>query len=315
MKKVQVLLSSYNGEKYIKEQLDSILSQTYDNISILVRDDGSTDETVTILRKYETEGKIRLVAGKNCGFIQSFHWLVAHADDADYYAFSDQDDIWFPEKISRAVEKLEELESELVHSSAIREMPLLYFSNYDFYDDTDGEMKYAGHAYPLDKVRKPSFYNAIVDCMPLGFCSVMNYAAKRMMTEHIPSHSCGHDWWTYLLCSGLGRVVYDSRPTVKYRRTGNNVSAGGMAFLSFQIWRIRKFFLQGYFQSIRMMLAEFYYLYSKALREEDQKQLSLYARKNVDIIANLVKAFYPRRYREHWSDEVMLRICILIGQL
>ena len=94
-KKVNVLLSAYNGEKYIREQIESILEQSYKNIEIYVRDDGSKDGTLTILKEYEERGLIHLEAGKNVGFVKSFEWLIANGGEADYYAFSDQDDFWF----------------------------------------------------------------------------------------------------------------------------------------------------------------------------------------------------------------------------
>jgi len=135
MKKVNVLLSAYNGEKYIKEQIDSILAQSWENIDIYVRDDGSSDGTAAILKEYESAGKIKLELGKNVGFIKSFFWLVVNSGDADYYAYSDQDDSWNSDKIKMAVEKLE----EEVSSEDMCKLPVLYFSNYDFYDDDMNE--------------------------------------------------------------------------------------------------------------------------------------------------------------------------------
>lgn len=315
MKKVQVLLSAYNGEKVIKEQIDSILNQTYENISIFVRDDGSKDGTIEILKEYENAGKIKLELGENKGFIGSFHWLIANADDADYYAFSDQDDVWFPEKIAMAMEKLTEHELSREIEGTDQNKPVLYFSNYDLYDDKEGEMIFTGHAFPEDVMRRPSFHNAIVDCMPLGFNSVFNKKAKEMMTEHVPKCSCGHDWWTYLVCQGMGTVIYDNRPTVKYRRTGNNVSAGGMSFVKFQIWRIKKFLVGGYFKNIHRMQAEFYHYYKDELNKEDRKLLELFARIGYNPIVAIKKAFYGKRFREKMVDELMLRFFFLIGRL
>ena len=94
--KVVVLMSTYNGEKYIQEQLESILTQTYHNIKIYVRDDGSSDQTLEILKKYENENKIILLKGTNKGFIGSFLTLLKECEEADYYAWCDQDDIWLP---------------------------------------------------------------------------------------------------------------------------------------------------------------------------------------------------------------------------
>lgn len=306
MKKVNVLLSSYNGEKYIREQIESILSQTYSDITLYVRDDGSQDGTPDILREYERQGKIILETGQNVGFIKSFFWLVAHCGGADYYAYADQDDVWMPEKISMAVECL--TQEEEMHG----EIPVLYFSNYDFYNE---KMEFVAHAAPETAEKHPSFRNALTDCMPLGFNSVFNRVARDMMAENVPKFSCGHDWWTYILCQGLGRVVYDPRPTVRYRRTGNNVSAGGMNFIKFQIWRIKKFIIGGNMKNIRIMLAEFWKLYGDRLSEEDRKLLSLFVRKKYNLIVALRKTFYPHMFRQKLTDEIMLRFFFLIGWL
>ena len=308
MKKVNVLLSAYNGEKYIKEQIDSILAQSWENIDIYVRDDGSSDGTAAILKEYESAGKIKLELGKNVGFIKSFFWLVVNSGDADYYAYSDQDDSWFPDKIKMAVEKLE----EEVASEDMCKLPVLYFSNYDFYDD---DMNFMSHAFSEDEVKNPSFRNCLVDCMPLGFNSVFNKVAKDMMTKHTPKYSCGHDWWTYMVCQGMGKVIYDNRSTVKYRRTGSNVSAGGMSFIKFQIWRIKKFIIGGYFADVRKMLAEYRYLYNDMILPEDSKLLSLFTRKKYNLIVALKKVFYPKMFRQKLVDEIMIRFFFLIGRL
>lgn len=308
MKKINVLLSAYNGEKYIREQIDSILAQTWKNTEIYVRDDGSTDATAEILTEYERDGRIKLELGKNVGFIKSFFWLVRNSGEADYYAYADQDDSWFPEKLAMAVEKLE---SEIAKED-MNTLPVLYFSNYDYYDEN---LNFVAHAFSEDEGKTPTFRNCIADCMPLGFNSVFNKTAKDMMTKNTPKYSCGHDWWTYMVCQGMGKVIYDNRPTVKYRRTGNNVSAGGMSFIKFQIWRIKKFILGGYFANVRKMLAEYRYLYNHKLAPEDSKLLSLFTRKNYNFIVALRKTFYPKMFRQKLIDELMLRFFFLIGRL
>lgn len=301
MKKVAVLLSTYNGEKYVEEQLESILGQTYPDIQIYVRDDGSSDNTVSILEKYEKSGKITFMKGKNVGFIKSFFELVKACGDCDFAAYCDQDDIWLPEKISLAVEAMNKKDNK---------KPILYFSNYDFYDTN---MNFQSHC--PDKKVKPSFENALVDCISLGFNSVFNKAALKMMQENIPEKSCGHDWWTYMLCISMGEVIYDRHYTVKYRRHEDNVSAGGMKFIAFQIWRLKKFFFNDYFKNIRMQLKEFENLYGHLLKEQDRRLLSLFTRDKYNFIIALKKVFYQKRFRNGIFDEIALRIIFLIGKL
>ena len=103
MEKVNILLSTYNGEKFIKQQIESLLAQTYENIAIHVRDDGSTDGTIGLLNQYSGNPKVHLYFGDNLGYRKSFAWLLSNCCDADFYAYCDQDDVWMPDKISRAV--------------------------------------------------------------------------------------------------------------------------------------------------------------------------------------------------------------------
>lgn len=300
-KKVKVLLSAYNGERYIAQQIDSILEQSFKNIEIYVRDDGSSDKTVQIVEEYEKTGRVHLEKGENTGFIKSFFWLVENSGDADYYAYADQDDVWFPDKIAMAMEKLEKTEED---------KPVLYFSAYDFYDE---KLNFVAHQKAGK--RCPTFRNALVDCMPLGFNSVFNRAACEQMRAHLPKHSCGHDWWTYLVCQGLGEVIYDERATVKYRRHNRNVSAGGMVFFKFQIWRFKKFFLGNYFTNVREMLCEYEGFYKDSLTPEDRQTLALFTQKGYRLKVVMKKLFYPARFRQSIVDELMLRMIFLIGRL
>ena len=106
MKTVNILLSAYNGEKFIAEQIESLLAQDYPAVTIHIRDDGSTDRTVEIVRQYTDRPNVKLYEGENVGYRKSFAWLLANCRDADYYAYCDQDDYWMPDKISRAVRAL-----------------------------------------------------------------------------------------------------------------------------------------------------------------------------------------------------------------
>lgn len=299
--KVAVLMSTYNGEKYVKEQLESIFKQTYSNIEVYVRDDGSTDNTVNILKAYEKENKIKLHVGKNVGFIKSFLELLTYCKDAEYYAFCDQDDIWFNDKIERAVKKINEKNSNI---------PILYFADYDYYD---GNMNFLAHS--KSHLKGPSFRNCLVDCISLGINSVLNKNARDTIVKDIPENSCGHDWWAYMVCQGLGNVIYDKTSTLKYRRHNKNVSPGGKKFIQFQIWRIKKFFINDYFSNVRHQIMEYNNLYYDKLKEKDKKIIKLFINKKYNFFTQMKKVFYPKMFRQKISDEIMLRVIFLIGKL
>ena len=126
MKKVLVLLSTYNGEKYLREQLDSVLSQEGVDVSLLIRDDGSKDGTINILKEYSAKLNVDYYEGANRGPSESFHDLLLHAQGYDYYAFCDQDDDWHKDKLRTAVERLEQMNQEA---------PILYCCNLNVVDE------------------------------------------------------------------------------------------------------------------------------------------------------------------------------------
>lgn len=298
--RIVVLLSAYNGAEYIEEQIESILNQSHNNLKLIIRDDGSTDETIKILKQYEKYDNISVIYGKNKGFIKSFFELIENAPDAEYYAFADQDDIWYKDKLKMAVEKLSQ------HNQS---EPVLYFSDYNIVDEHRVNQEI--HR----TISKPSFHNSVADCMTLGFNSVFNRTACRLVKKNIPNHSCGHDWWMYMICAGLGKVIHDKRITVDYRRHSNNVSAGGMSFIKFQLWRFKKFFKNNYFENVRKQLNEFYYLYADMLKPDDKKLLSYFVYDRYNIKKMLCKLFYGRMFRQNLIDELMLRFIFVTGKL
>lgn len=307
--KVAVLMSAYNGEKYIAKQIESILAQTYPDITLYVRDDGSSDQTVPILETYEAKGKLKLFRGENVGFVNSFFAVMKASDEADYYAWCDQDDIWEPDKLRRAVEKLEE--DRFSHQAESTDLPVLYFSGYDYYDENMTYQK-PGLIYR----RGPSFANSLMDCIALGFNSVFNHAARVMMERRLPEHCCGHDWWTYMVCAAFGRVIYDREfCAVKYRRLEQSVSPGGKSFIALQLWRFKKFFVNDYFAKIRAQLHEFAEMYLSELSGKDQAVLKLFADESYSFGRAVKKAFYPIWFRQGIVEELMVRILFFAGKL
>lgn len=306
MKKVNVLLASYNGEKFIKEQIDSILSQRTEGfeLKLFVRDDGSTDSTLEILTGYEKAGKLKLFTGENLGFAKNFLTLLSLCDEADYYSFSDHDDIWEEDKILRGFNTLESLSEE------DKSKPLLYFSNYEFYNDD--MTSHSSH----DMGRLvPNFANALLDCPALGCTQMLNNVARKEIVQNLPNYVIGHDCWTYMLCAGLGKVVYDPAVTMRFRRHGGAASKEGMNFLELQIWRIKTYFKKDKFSVIRNMICNYGEIYGDRLNPEDKALLDLYTQEKHTLSLGIKKAFHKGRFRPKMTDEIMLRIIALIGKV
>lgn len=213
--KVSVLMSTYNGEKYIKEQIESILAQKGVQVSLYVRDDGSSDGTMEIVKMYEKNGKLTIIpAKKNLGPGKSFMALlfkVSQIDTNNYIAFADQDDIWLPDKLKIAVERLQN----------IRESPALYGSNRIIYKNGNQE----GLLFQLlldNSLQRHISRNEISGCT-----MVMN----RALVQEIVTHPCPpetvidfrlHDGWIALVAILRGELIYDPNSYILYRIHKNN---------------------------------------------------------------------------------------------
>lgn len=212
MHTVQVLMSTYNGEKYLRQQLDSILEQNAVNVKIFVRDDGSSDATVSILEEYKRNyNNIEYIAGGNIGVIKSFFATLEKVSlTADYYALADQDDFWLKDKLFRATEVLARKDNKL---------PLLYCSNQILVDQNLVELEEG-----IKKIAKtPSFGNALVENICTGCTAVFNQKLLLEARTHIPEYTVMHDWWLYLIASAFGKVHHDKEGYILYRQHTENV--------------------------------------------------------------------------------------------
>ena len=212
MKRIQVLMSTYNGEKYLKEQIESILNQKGVKVSLLIRDDGSKDNTVLILEQYsKTNENVQYYKGSNIGVQQSFFDLLDHADrDHDYFAFADQDDFWLSEKLKRAIDVLEQKNKE--------NCPILYGSMVIYASEDLKDRQ----AVPYKNRRAVTFGNALAENIFMGCTEVFNRNLLALAAEHTPNKSVWHDWWLYLTASCFGQAVYDEEAYILYRQHGSN---------------------------------------------------------------------------------------------
>ena len=215
MRKVQVILSSYNGEKYIRQQIDSILEQKDVEVKLLVRDDGSTDNTPSILEEYEKKELISVIYGCNIGIYKSFMTLLDYCEMADYYAFSDQDDVWLDDKLISAIIQLE---------NKSKDIPLLYCSALQRVD----EQLNAGKIQKFVGL-KTNIYSALVRERLAGCTFVINNTLKYLLKGSSKLNiDYAHDSWTVLVCYACGgNVVYDETPHILFRRYGTNASIDG----------------------------------------------------------------------------------------
>lgn len=216
---VVILMSTYNGEKYIREQIDSILNQKNVQVKIIIRDDGSTDNTVEIIQNEYPE--IELIIGENVGYKLSFHMLMSNAPDAEYYAFSDQDDYWYENKLIKAIDIVKK------H----KEVPFFYFSNLEI---VDSKLERIGFMYK--GIKKLDKYCTLVENLSYGCTILFNHKMLKIAKTSIPQ-SISHDGWINLIGAFFGKYYYDPNAYIKYRQHSTNVLGGDRRF--FSVWKKR----------------------------------------------------------------------------
>ena len=210
MDKVTILLSTYNGEKYLEEQLNSLFLQKEVDFNVLVRDDGSTDNTLKILNNYKNNYlNFDYYLGKNIGPCKSFLDLICKSGDSDYYAFCDQDDVWDDDKLIIAIKKLKELDNS---------KPLLYHSNLRVTDKNLNFIRLSHIKYREQKNK----YSALIENLATGCTVVFNRKAKEYIINKIPDYCIMHDYWLYLVCKFFGETIYDFEPHLSYRQHDKN---------------------------------------------------------------------------------------------
>lgn len=215
---IAILLSTYNGEKYLAEQIDSLFQQTYQNFVLHIRDDGSSDSTLRIIEQYQsryTNVVLHQDNLSNIGCIASFLTL-AQSVSADFYFFCDQDDVWQPNKLERAIAQLQE------HPQNI---PLLYHSDLTVVDSdltliSPSFLAFqhlsAEHAHQRSTLFMQNF---VVGCSSAANRCLIERALKNGIAQHIGMH----DWWLALIAKTQGELIFDRQATILYRQHQSNV--------------------------------------------------------------------------------------------
>ena len=302
-KKVQVLLSSYNGVDYISEQIESILCQCGVQVELFIRDDGSCDQTMDLIQEYAKKyPNVHFYQGAHIGVSKSFFDLMAHAEQsADYYAFADQDDVWLPCKLLRAVTLLEQL------TDTQKKAPVLYASGLIYADEALQQLKTAR----WKQKKMPSFGNALTENICTGCTQVFNQELLTLVKKHKPKCGILHDWWMYLSAACFGTVVYDDAAFLYYRQHSANVVGMSNCFLG--RWKRRLFragVLRGKIARQARDFCRAYGMYAKdcvlAARVADYKKSW---RNRIEVVLE------RQIHRQDCCDDFVYRILFLIGYL
>ena len=207
---VTVLLAAYNGEKYLKEQLDSLIAQKGVNVSILVRDDGSKDRTAQILDDYQERGLLKWYTGEHLNVQKGYLDLLKNAPESDYYAFCDQDDVWDDNKLLIAVTELDNMDND---------KPLMYYCGQRLVDEKLNLLSV--HTISADRSPHTNFLISNV----AGCTAVFNKKLVDAVNSAEPEFILMHDSWLFKICLALGGDYYaDSSAHISYRQHGGNVA-------------------------------------------------------------------------------------------
>lgn len=271
--KVLILLSSYNGEQFIREQIDSILNQDNVDFYILIRDDGSTDSTPEILKYYKEKkpDNIQVIYGDNIGWKQSFFELLkiaeSHFQQYEYFAFSDQDDIWLPNKMFAAIKCLSSLSDPLK----------LYFSNLYYYKNGTSYGK-IWKSTPIVTAKRCLLVNNATGCT-----MVFSKDLLKLLVLKPHNLEVAHDFWTYQTAVLCGDIYTDDNAYIYYRQHANNQIGSRTGVLNTWKRRIKSFRATLHDHIIESQSKSLFETYQRFLTEEGREALVILCnyRKNI----------------------------------
>jgi glycosyltransferase involved in cell wall biosynthesis len=306
---VRIVMSCYNGEQFLLEQLVSIRDQLGPSVSLIARDDGSTDSTPQLLERFREENpdlKMEIVRGANLGAANSFMAGLELAGDFEHYAFADQDDLWRKDKLARAVDKL------AVSDRSNR--PALYYSNVCY---TDADLQPLGRS---DFCGPQTLERALFENRAVGCTIVLNHAARSLVLESWNADSQSfpglmHDWWASLVVTALGTTVFDDDAPIRYRQHAKNEIGGTSGALRSAMGKARFFIRNGItgYQPSRQAqgLLDFY---ADRLTPQQSRLLTRFLEGKSSLGSRVRLALGPDIRRENWFDRSVVRALVLLNR-
>ncbi len=304
-KKILVMMSTYNGEKHLKEQIDSILNQKVNHaVHLRIRDDGSSDSTCAIVEEYicRFPEQVELIKGENIGYNASFFKLINSADGYDYYALSDQDDVWLEDKLQIACDGVDSVKEDI---------PVLYAStSYLVHDDL------IPYGTTRKKEREMSMYNTIIQNICPGHTQVMNNRLLEKIKEDVidPSRIYVYDSWIQNVANLYGKIVFDNEPHTYYRQYEGNQLGSGVGKLGQLMASISRD-KSGDGHKYRRQIEYFYELNEKKLRENDFSQEISKFVNSKRLIDKIMYAFIGKLYRQKKTETLAFYVATILGKL
>lgn len=303
--RVAILLATFDGARFLEEQLQSFEAQTHENWRVWASDDGSRDQTLDVLNSWAAKfaaGRTSIFHGPGEGFAANFQSLIGNQNiRADYFAFSDQDDVWMGDKLERALACLRFIDPAV---------PAIYCSRTEMIDHIGARI---GVLSPLFS-RPPSFANALVQSIAGGNTMVLNRAARELMARFSTLRPVSHDWWAYQLVTGVGgRVIYDAQPSIYYRQHDANIVGGNHDWTA----RIRRFHIviRGRFAAWNDINTSCLARARPALTRESIGLLDEFeAVRSAGPVKRVVSAFNNRLYRQTILGNIGMSAAFMMGK-
>ena len=299
-KNIQILMSTYNGEKYIKEQLDSIILQKGNfDLKLLIRDDGSSDETIKIIKEYSEKIEMKVIEGENIGVNKSLEELFKKCDTGcDYFAISDQDDVWLEGKLENAINKLNQMNSKFK-----------LFASRSFV--TDENLNIFGKTQ--DSEGRNSFYNSMVQNICPGHTQVFSREIVLELQKNYSRDIFIIDWWIYLLASGIGEVFFYREFTVKHRQHRLNAAGYEVSFLKKINRRLK--YLRKYKESpVSKQIRAFYNIYKGKMKLEYEQEIERFLGNQKNVFLRIKYILNCKTFRYGKIENSIYKILYVFGK-
>lgn len=296
-------MSSYNGEQYIDEQIESILLQKGCKVKLLVRDDGSTDSTKEILEKYHRSGKLDWYTGENLKPAKSFMHLLTHCSKQyDYYAFSDQDDVWDADKLSIAIQKIR---------NSIK--PCIYCSNAELVDaDLNLLSQHIYKHSPNFTFERVLLMGAVQGATMVFNQKLATYFDQRVISSYIPMH----DFYVSCVCMGVGgNIIFDDESHIKYRQHEKNVLGIRLTFKSKLKEKVSISFKHSILYDLEALSRHLLEEYNSELDDKAVAFLNLTKNYRHSLRKKLKIIFMSNFKTGRLNQAIIYRLAILMGNL
>ena len=298
--RVRVLLSTHNGAGFLSEQVESVLSQRDVQVELCIRDDGSTDATLTLLREFcAADSRVSYTAGKCLGPAQSYLKMLSETpDDIEYVALCDQDDVWIDGKLARAAAWLSPLQGPAMYCSAV--------------EVVDHSLRPVGIHRTCR--RRPALENALVQNIATGSTIVVNRPALRLFRT-VPAWTVMHDWWIYAVIAAAGTVLYDPSTWVLYRQHGT--SSIGLASSQGQQWmrRLHRQLATGKERVCTRQARELLEILGPEIAPAALFTLSRFVRAQTSVVGRVRYALTGPAFRQRRIDSVIFRALCVFGRI